>query len=104
VAEAIIQTGGKQFRVKEGEVLQVPALARETGSSVEFQALALIEDQRFEFGTPILDGVSVQATVLGHGRGPKIIVFKKKRRKQYRKKQGHRQGFTTVRIDRIARS
>jgi large subunit ribosomal protein L21 len=104
VAEAIIQTGGKQFRVKEGEVLRIPTLAKEAGSPVEFQALALIDGQKFEFGAPILDGVSVQATVLGHGRGPKIIVFKKKRRKQYRKKQGHRQGFTTVRIDRIARS
>lgn len=101
MAYAIVQTGGKQFRVTKGEVIRVPQLAAEKGAKIELDVLARGDGDRVEIGTPVLQGASVTATVLGHGRGPKIIVFKKKRRKQYKKKQGHRQDFTEVRIEAI---
>jgi len=96
VAYAIIQAGGKQFHVTEGEVIQVPLIAVDVGSSVEFDALLRADGDQVELG----DG-RVKATVVEHGRGPKVIVFKKKRRKQYKKTHGHRQDFTAVRIDSL---
>jgi large subunit ribosomal protein L21 len=103
VAYAIIQAGGKQFRVARGEVIRVPSIAAEVGSSVEFDALLESDDRGVRVGST-LEGHRIQATVLEHGRGPKIIVFKKKRRKQYKKTHGHRQNFTAVRIDSIGAS
>jgi large subunit ribosomal protein L21 len=99
VAYAIIQTGGKQFRVTEGEVIRVPSLTADVGQTVELDVLAHGDGDRVDIGAPILDGLRVTATVVEHGRGPKIIVFKKKRRKQYKKKHGHRQDYTAVRIE-----
>lgn len=99
MAYAIVQTGGKQFRVTKGEVIRVPQLTAEIGSRVELAVLAQGDGDKVEIGTPALS--SVTATVLGHGRGPKVIVFKKKRRKQYKKKHGHRQDFTEVRIEAL---
>jgi large subunit ribosomal protein L21 len=96
VAYAIIQAGGKQFHVTEGEVVKVPSIAAEVGSSVEFDALLRADGDQIDLG----DG-RVKATVVEHGRGPKVIVFKKKRRKQYKKTHGHRQNFTAVRIDSL---
>jgi large subunit ribosomal protein L21 len=99
VAYAIIQAGGKQFRVSEGEVVRVPSIVAEVGSSVEFDSLLAADGDQFQFG-----GNHVTATVVEHGRGDKIIVFKKKRRKQYKKTHGHRQNFTAVRIESIGAS
>jgi large subunit ribosomal protein L21 len=100
VAYAIIQAGGKQFKVTEGEVVRIPSIVAEVGSAVELQALGKSDGEVFELGAPTLAG-SVSATVIEHGRERKIIVFKKKRRKQYKKIHGHRQNFTAVRIDSI---
>ena len=99
MAYAIIQAGGKQFRVNEGDVVQVPSLTAEVGSSVEFDALLAADGDTIKVG----QGTSqrVTGTVVDHGRGPKVIVFKKKRRKQYKKTHGHRQNFTSVRIDSV---
>ena len=96
MAYAIIQAGGKQFRVAEGDVIKVPSITAEVGSAVEFNALLSADGDQVELG----DG-RVKATVVEHGRGPKVIVFKKKRRKQYKKTHGHRQNFTAVRIESL---
>jgi len=93
---AIIKTGGKQFAVEEGQKLRVPTIAKENGASIEIDALLTGEGKGANIG-----GGKVTATVLGHGRGDKVIVFKKKRRKQYKRKQGHRQNFTEIKIDKI---
>jgi len=100
VAYAIIQAGGKQFRVNEGDLVQVPSLTAEVGSSVEFDALLAADGDQVKVGES-LGGQRVTGTVVEHGRGPKIIVFKKKRRKQYKKTHGHRQNYTAVRIDQV---
>jgi large subunit ribosomal protein L21 len=93
---AIIRTGGKQFPVTEGQTLRVPTIAKNEGERVEIEALAAGEGKDANFG-----GATVSATVIGHGRGEKVIVFKKKRRKQYKRKQGHRQGYTEIKIEKI---
>jgi len=101
---AVFQTGGKQFRAEEGARLRIPTLEVEPGGSVTFDHVLLAGDgeDSVQVGTPVVDGASVKAEVLRHGRGDKVIVFKRKRRKGYRKKQGHRQNFTEIRIDSIA--
>ncbi|MBX3300351.1 MAG: 50S ribosomal protein L21 [Acidobacteria bacterium] len=86
----IIRTGGKQFAVESGQTVRVPSIEAEVGSSVEVETLLANGD----LGTG-----SLKASVVSHGRGEKVIVFKKKRRKQYKRKQGHRQGFTEIKID-----
>lgn len=96
---AIIKTGGKQFYVAEGNTIRVPSIQAEAGKSVEIDAL-LAAGKDSDAG-PVLGATRVSATVVAHGRGPKFIVFKKKRRKHYKRKQGHRQGYTTIRIDSI---
>jgi large subunit ribosomal protein L21 len=98
VAYAIIQAGGKQFRVNEGDVVQAPSITAEVGSTVEFDALLVADGDQVTIGGSG-EGQRVTGTVVEHGRGPKIIVFKKKRRKQYKKTHGHRQNFTAVRIE-----
>ena len=97
---AVIKSGGKQFVVKEGQTLRVPSVSAEAGTSIEISALLTRSDST-SVGTPIVDDAKVSATVLDHGRGQKMIVFKKKRRKHYKRTQGHRQGYTTIRIDSI---
>lgn len=105
VAYAIIEAGGKQLRVTEGDVVDVPSIQNEVGVSVEFDLLLHgNDDGEIRIGAPRLEQGRVTATVLEHGRQPKMIVFKKKRRKQYKKTHGHRQGFTRVRIDSIVES
>ncbi|HEX8073253.1 MAG TPA: 50S ribosomal protein L21 [Pyrinomonadaceae bacterium] len=102
MAYAIIRTGGKQFRVEEGATVRVPALDEEAGAAVEFEALVVGGTEGgTRVGAPAVEGARVAGTVVEHGRGDKIIVFKKKRRKQYKRKQGHRQGFTAVKIESI---
>lgn len=93
---AIIKTGGKQFVVEPGHTLRVPTIDAEAGKSVELSGMLSSTD-----GSPVVGETKVSATVVEHGRGTKVIVFKKKRRKQYKRKQGHRQGYTTIRIDSI---
>ena len=94
---AIIRTGGKQFPVNEGETLRVPSIEAEEGKRVDLEALVVGEGKDAKFG----GGATVSATVVGHGKGDKVIVFKKKRRKQYKRKQGHRQGYTEIKIEKI---
>ena len=94
---AIIKTGGKQFRVEKDAKVRVPSLKGDVGSSVELDVLATAE----KIGAPIVEGTKVTATVVDHGRDAKIVVFKKKRRKQYKRTKGHRQGYTTLKIDSI---
>ena len=99
---AVIQTGGKQYRVKSGQQLKVELLAAEVGATVSFdRVLMLGEGEGVKVGAPFLDGAAVKATVVAQGRGEKIRIFKMRRRKHYAKTQGHRQGFTEVRIDEI---
>ena len=99
---AVIQTGGKQYRVKSGEQLKVELLAAEVGAKVSFdRVLMLGEGDGVRVGAPFLDGAAVKATVLARGRGEKIRIFKLRRRKHFAKTQGHRQGYTEVRIDEI---
>lgn len=100
MAHAIVRTGGKQFLVEEGKTIRVPSVAAEAGKSIELDVLVSCGDDT-RVGAPAVAGVKASATVVDHGRAPKIIVFKKKRRKQYKRKQGHRQDYTTLRIDSI---
>ena len=99
---AIIRSGGKQFRVAEGETVRLPSLNEEAGKSVEFDVLVVGGGEGgTRVGSPIVDGARVAGTIVEHGRGDKIIVFKMKRRKQYKRTQGHRQNYTAVKIDSI---
>jgi large subunit ribosomal protein L21 len=103
MAYAIIRAGGKQFRVETGQRLRLPSMDMEPGSKVEFDSVLMRSDgQRVEVGSPTIPGAKVVGEVVRHGRGSKIVVFKFKRRKNYARKQGHRQGFTEVRIDAVA--
>ncbi len=100
---AVIVTGGKQYRVEEGEVLRVEKLSADEGASVEFDRVLLVgEGERVTVGTPVVSGASVSATVRAHGRGEKINVVKFKRRKNYLRRQGHRQDYTEIEVTRIA--
>jgi large subunit ribosomal protein L21 len=101
MAYAIIRTGGKQFRVEEGATVRVPSIGKDAGETVEFETLVLGGGDETKIGSPAVEDARVTGTVVSHGRGEKIIVFKKKRRKQYKRRQGHRQGFTAVKIDSI---
>ncbi len=103
MAYAIIRTGGKQFRVSPGDVIRIPTLAgKNEGDTVEFDdILAAGDDNGVRIGAPTVAGARVTGTVVQNGRGPKIIVFKFKRRKHYRRTKGHRQNFTAVKIDSI---
>jgi large subunit ribosomal protein L21 len=94
---AIIKTGGKQFRVEKGAKVRVPSLKDEVGASVELAVMANAD----KIGAPVIDGAKVMATVVDHGRESKVVVFKKKRRKHYKRTKGHRQGYTTLKIESI---
>ncbi len=99
---AVFSTGGKQFRAEPGTKLRIPALEVEPGGNVVFdQVLVASNGTDISVGVPVVDGAQVKAEVLRHGRDRKVIVFKRKRRKGYRKKQGHRQKFTEIRVDEI---
>ena len=97
---AIVKTGGKQYRVEPGLKLRVEKLDAEPGATVELPVL-LLGGEKTVVGTPVVEGASVVAEVLGHGRGKKIIVGKFRRRKDYRRKNGHRQDYTEIRIKAI---
>ena len=94
---AIIKTGGKQFAVQGGETLRVPSIDQKEGSKIDITALLIGEGADAKIG----GDATVKATVVGHGRADKIIVFKKKRRKQYKRKQGHRQNYTEIKIENL---
>ena len=99
---AIIKTGGKQFRAEPGKTLRIPTLLGDAGTRVAFNDVLLGSDgDSVKTGVPTLKGAVVTAEIVKHGRGEKIVVFKFRRRKNYAKKQGHRQGFTEVRINDI---
>ncbi len=102
MAYAIIRSGGKQFRVSPGDVVRLPSIAgKNAGDEVEFDVLTTGGDNGLRIGSPLVDGASVTGTVVKHGRAPKIIVFKFKKRKGYKKTKGHRQGFTEIKIDTV---
>ncbi|OOZ41354.1 50S ribosomal protein L21 [Solemya pervernicosa gill symbiont] len=100
---AVIKTGGKQYRVAEGDKLRVETLPVEEGSSVEFDQVLMISDgDDIKIGTPVVEGGKVTATVTAHGRGKKIEIIKFRRRKHHRKQMGHRQNYTEVEITGIS--
>ena len=102
MAYAIIKTGGKQYRVESGRTYKLPSLVGEAGGKIEFNEVLLGNDgKNVKTGVPMLDGAKVTGEIVRQGRGEKIIVFKMKRRKNYARKRGHRQGFTEVRINDI---
>ena len=101
MAFAVIESGGKQFKVTQGEIVNLPSMDKRVGQSVEFPVLAYSHSDGVEIGSPNVESIRVTGTVSGHGRDRKVIVFKKKRRKQYKKTHGHRQNFTSVRIDSV---
>ncbi|MCC7196189.1 MAG: 50S ribosomal protein L21 [Gemmatimonadaceae bacterium] len=100
---AIFRTGGKQFRAEKGATLRVPTIAADAGATVEFTDVLLGSDgTAVKTGAPVLKGAKVTAEIVKHGLGDKIVVFKFRRRKNYARKQGHRQPFTEVRINDVS--
>jgi large subunit ribosomal protein L21 len=99
---AVIKTGGKQYRVATGEKIKVEQITAEVGAEVVFDRVLFHSDgDNVKTGAPLIDGAKVKATVVGHGRGDKVKVFKMRRRKNYRRTQGHRQSYTEIRIESI---
>jgi len=98
---AVIKTGGKQYRVAADDVIEIERTGAEEGDIIEFPVLMVAGEGDVEIGTPLIDGATVAAQVLALSRGPKIIIFKKKRRKHYRRKNGHRQDLMQVQITEI---
>ena len=100
---AIIETCGKQYKVSEGDVVFFEKLEAEEGKKVKFDNVILISDgKKVEVGTPYVTGAKVEGKVIAHGKAKKIIVFKYKAKKNYRRKQGHRQPYTKVKIEKIS--
>jgi len=100
---AVIETGGKQYKVAPGEIVNVERLKADVGGEVQFQkVLMVIDEETVQIGTPIIEGASVTAEIIEHGKARKVTVFKKKRRKGYKVKRGHRQQFTAVAIKAIS--
>lgn len=95
---AIIQTGGKQYKVEVGDQISVEKLESDVNAEVEFETLLVADDSGVKVGKPILEGVAVRGKVLEHGKGKKVVVFKYKPKKDFRKKRGHRQPYTKVEI------
>jgi len=99
---AVIRSGGKQYRVAPGQTIRLEKLAGDVGAKVELGNVLLVEnDGKTQVGNPLITSAKIEATVVEHDREKKILVFKKKRKKQYRRTQGHRQDYTAVRIDNI---
>jgi large subunit ribosomal protein L21 len=100
---AVIKTGGKQYRVNSGETLKVEKIEVDVGGTVTLDEVLMLNDgTKTTIGTPFIGGAKVEATVLSHGRGDKVMIFKFRRRKHYRKTQGHRQSYTEIKIESIA--
>jgi large subunit ribosomal protein L21 len=101
---AVVEIAGKQFKVAQNDKIYVPTLKEKVGATVNFDKVLLLEGEtEISVGNPVVAGASVEATVLGHPKGDKVIVFKKKKRKGYRVKRGHRQGYTQVQITKIGK-
>jgi len=99
---AVVKSGGKQYKVQEGETFRVEKIPGEVGAEIAFDDVLMFSDgEKVQVGTPNLDNVTVKGTVVEQGQAKKIIVFKYKRRKRYRRKQGHRQQYTAVKVDSI---
>ena len=99
---AVIKSGGKQYRVESGKQVRVETLAADVGAAVAFEEVLLVgAGDAVKVGAPLVSGAKVKATVVAHGRGEKVKIFKLRRRKHYQKTQGHRQNYTEVRIDDI---
>jgi len=99
---AVVNSGGKQYKVQKGEILRVEKIAGEVGSPVTFERVLMFSDgEHVDIGRPVVKGVSVTGHIVEQGKAKKIIVFKYKRRKRYRRKKGHRQAFTAIKIDDI---
>lgn len=99
---AIIETGGKQYKVTEGDTLFIEKLSAEAGEAVVFdKVLAVLDGDNATFGTPVVEGAAVEASVVKNGKGKKIMIFKYNAKKHYRKRQGHRQPYTKVEIGKI---
>lgn len=98
---AIIETGGKQYNVTEGDIIKVEKLSNTVGDKVKFEVLMISDGKKLVAGTPTVKGAEVTAEVLSHGKGDKIVVFKYKPKKNERKKQGHRQPWTEIKIESI---
>ncbi|MCT4562824.1 MAG: 50S ribosomal protein L21 [Maledivibacter sp.] len=99
---AIIETGGKQYRVQEGDTLFIEKIEATAGETVEFDKVLVVSNEgKLSVGTPFVAGAKVEASVVGQGKGKKVIVFKYKSKKDYRKKQGHRQPHTKIKIEKI---
>ena len=100
---AVIKTGGKQYRVVPGEKIKVEQIPADIGSEIVLDQVLMVADgDNVSVGTPLVSGATVKVTVLSHGRGEKIQIFKMRRRKHYQKHQGHRQNYTEIRVDNIA--
>lgn len=100
--QAVIKTGGKQYRVAEGDTLRVEKLIGEAGSNIEFsEVLSVGEGDSIKIGSPTVAGATVIGQIVAHGKAKKLIVFKKKKRKGFARKHGHRQMFTSVKIQQV---
>ncbi len=100
---AVIRTGGKQYRVSSGEKLKIEQLPAQVGSQVVIDQVLMVADgDKVSIGTPLVQGAKVQATVVAHGRGDKVLIFKLRRRKNSKRQGGHRQNFTEIQIDKIS--
>ncbi len=98
---AIIATGGKQYKVSEGDIITIEKLGVEADEKVTFDQVLAVSGDELKVGEPTVSGATVEATVIKEGRGKKVIVYKYKRKSGYHKKNGHRQAFTQVKIDKI---
>ena len=98
---AVLKTGGKQYKVAPEQRVRVEKLEGNVGDTIEFNEVLLAGGDSVKIGTPLLEGAKVVGTITDQGRGDKIVVFKLKRRKNYRRKQGHRQAYTEIRVDKI---
>ncbi|MGC9194656.1 MAG: 50S ribosomal protein L21 [Syntrophobacteraceae bacterium] len=99
---AIFKACGKQYKAQPGQIIRLEKISGEVGENVTLgEVLLFSEADQVRIGRPVVEGVAVSATIVEQGRGPKIVIFKHKRRKDYRKKQGHRQDFTAVRVENI---
>jgi large subunit ribosomal protein L21 len=100
---AVIKTGGKQYRVAPGEKIKIEQIPADVGAQIVLDQVLMVSDgEAVKLGTPLVAGAKVSATVLAHGRGAKVKIFKMRRRKHYQKTQGHRQNYTEIRVDAIA--
>lgn len=100
---AIVEIGGMQYRMEPGQKLLIPRLSKKEGAKLSFKKILLLSDDEVDVGTPVVENATVEAKILAHVRGAKIVVYKRKRRKGYQKRQGHRQDYTQIQVKKINR-